>query len=106
MQLRAPTGEQQGGTQVDAHRACVERHHVCFPMAVGLWALASGLMADALPLLTDVTAYARGLMAITALRYAAQERKKSAVNSIRAISAPLVPAFVPFVPGASPHRIA
>jgi hypothetical protein len=38
----------------------------CCPIAVGLWALANGLMADALHLLTDATAYARGLMAIPA----------------------------------------
>src|SRR5260370_36142828 len=32
-------------------------------MAAGLWAQSSGLMADALDMLTDATAYALGLMA-------------------------------------------
>src|SRR5713226_7837737 len=34
-------------------------------MAAGLWAQSSGLMADALDMLTDATAYALGLMAVT-----------------------------------------
>jgi Co/Zn/Cd efflux system component len=34
-------------------------------MAAGLWAQSSGLMADALDMLTDATAYALGLMAMT-----------------------------------------
>ena len=34
-------------------------------MAAGLWAQSSGLMADALDMLTDATAYGLGLMAVT-----------------------------------------
>lgn len=34
-------------------------------MAAGLWAQSSGLMADALDMLTDATAYAIGLLAVT-----------------------------------------
>jgi cation diffusion facilitator family transporter len=34
-------------------------------MAAGLWAQSSGLMADALDMLTDATAYGIGLMAVT-----------------------------------------
>ncbi|MFM0327899.1 cation transporter, partial [Caballeronia glebae] len=34
-------------------------------MAAGLWAQSSGLMADALDMLTDATAYGLGLMAAT-----------------------------------------
>ena len=34
-------------------------------MAAGLWAQSSGLMADALDMLTDATADALGLMAVT-----------------------------------------
>ncbi|BCG03023.1 hypothetical protein PPGU19_075910 (plasmid) [Paraburkholderia sp. PGU19] len=46
-------------------------------MAAGLWAQSSGLMADALDMLTDATAYGLSLMAVT--RGARLKRESAAV---------------------------